>query len=48
VYGGKPLAVLNWIQQSDDWELVVSPAMMAELLRVLLKSKGILLRSYKL
>lgn len=33
-YGGKPLEVLNAIQQSD-WELVISPEMIAELQRIL-------------
>jgi len=34
-YGGKPLEVLNAIQQSDYWELVISPEMIAELQRIL-------------
>lgn len=34
VFGGKPLAVLNAIQASDSWEVVISPAMIAELRRI--------------
>ncbi len=39
-YGGRPLEVLTAIQQSDSWELVISPEMIAELQRVLRKKQN--------